>query len=63
MNLLDRLLGRSRKEDRDAEHAGHGGDAERPEQAPQQGQGHAEHAGHEHEGHGHEEHGHEGHRH
>ena len=64
MSLLDRLLGRGRKEGRDVEHAGHGGDVERPEGIAQEREGHgghAEHEGHEHEGHAHEEH--EGHRH
>ena len=64
MSLLDRLLRRGREEGRDAEHAGHPGDVERPEHAAQEreGQGgHTEHEGPEHEEHGHE--GHEGHRH
>lgn len=62
MSLLDRLLGRGRKEGRDAEHAGHRDEVERPKQAalePGGREGHAEHEGHEHE----EHEGHEGHRH
>ena len=64
MNLLDRLLRRGREEGHEAEHAGHPGDVDRPEQAAQEPEGQggpAEHEGHEHEEHAHEEH--EGHRH